>query len=464
MIKNEDENELFNEKIMSIFDSDIPRRINFNSFINNTSGNTFNKKYYNDKPKENPISKFNPYDSEIDKKSKFRKQNEIRKINIDNDNKNIIFFGFNSGEKNEDAKLLIKNINNYINISSDEDYNINNKNSEINRDINNDINRDINSEINKDINNDIFNQNYITPKLFVRNNNEYSKLSQYSINNKKKDSCCTDLKNGFNNIRIKSTNFSSNLSYDSCDKNTNTYFNGKKEKNPFHKVNFININRNNKNKKKISKNETLIDNRKKKDIIEHNRPKKIPMLKSTIQLSKTLKTIDEYMELKKKKSKPKTHSKRKGKNNDKKDNLANNNESNKKDKSRTKNKTNNKDSKKKIINYKTEILNNDNQTNKNNNDKKINNNDKNINNEEKKEISDNKEAIKISKSIPKIKTHKNIFRSFLCCFECLSLENEDNNNFNKNQTNNNNIVNTDINDKLNDKKIKSKSKNKKKKK
>ena len=245
MIKNEDENELFNEKIMSIFDSDIPRRINFNSFVNNTSGNTFNNKYYNDKPKENPISKFNPYDTEIDKKSKFRNPKENRKISIDNDNKNIIFFGFNSGEKNEDAKFLIKNINNYINISSDEDYNANNN---INNNIYKDINKDINNDINNDINDDIFNQNYITPKLNIKNNNEYSKLSQYSINNIKKDSCCTDLKNGFNNIRIKSTNFSSNLSYDSYYKNEKTYINGKKEKNPYHKVNFININKNNKNK------------------------------------------------------------------------------------------------------------------------------------------------------------------------------------------------------------------------
>ena len=47
------------EKIISIFDSNIPRKINFSSFINHVSPLNLDKEI-------RQISKFNPYDTEID--------------------------------------------------------------------------------------------------------------------------------------------------------------------------------------------------------------------------------------------------------------------------------------------------------------------------------------------------------------------------------------------------------------
>ena len=274
MIKNEDNKNLFNDKLISIFDWNIPRKINFNSFVSN-SGNSLNERFYNDKTDKIKISKFNPYDTEIDKKSKYN-INE-RKVNNQTDNynnTNLIYFGFNSGEKNENKNnennILINKINKYIYISSDEE---NNKNN-----------------------------NFITPKLNIKNKNEYMKLTQYSTNNNnKKDISYTDLKNGLTNMKVKSTNFSSNISYDSYDKNenininTNLYsnFHSKKDKDKhnLHKVTFINLNPNNKIKKSKLYDNTLIDNKIKSNTNVENRKHKIPKLKSIKKKKKKKKDI-----------------------------------------------------------------------------------------------------------------------------------------------------------------------------
>ena len=177
------------------------------------------------------------------------------------------------------------------------------------------------------------------------------KLTQYSTNNNnKKDISYTDLKNGLTNMKVKSTNFSSNISYDSYDKNenininTNLYsnFHSKKDKDKhnLHKVTFINLNPNNKIKKSKLYDNTLIDNKIKSNTNVENRKHKIPKLKSTILLSKTLKTIDEYMELKK--NKKYSHSKKKEKRHNMSNIKVNINQSNKKEKNKSKNKEKNK--------------------------------------------------------------------------------------------------------------------------
>ena len=423
MIKNDDKANLLDEKLMSIFDWNIPRKINFNSFVNNFSGNSFNDKYYNDKNCQNKISKFNPYDAEIDKKYKCK--NEIRKVNneINNDN-NIIYFGFNSGEKNEnksiEGEFQIRKINNYINISSDEE------------------------------SNKITNNKFCTPKLNIRNNNEYTKLTQCSINNNnKKDMWYTDLKNGLNNMKIKSTNFSSNVSYESYDKNENKNF--AKDRNK--KVTFIHVNRNNKNEK------SLIDNKNKENKINK-------LIQSRIHACKTLKTIDEYTETKK--SKKNSHSRCK----EKKNNLScikiHVNRTNKKDKEKSKSKSREKS---KILNKMNLKKNNLNLRNEYKKKEKNNNDDKKGENIKERDENNNniedaakKGKKKDSESIPKVKAHKSFFNSFLCCFECLNLDNK------KNDINDNinkvplTKLNTDINNKLKYKDKKSRNKSEKKKK
>ena len=284
------------------------------------------------------------------------------------------------------------------------------------------------------------------------NNDEYTKLTQYSINNKnKKDMWYTDLKNGLNNMKIKSTNFSSNVSYESYDKNENKNF--AKDRNK--KVTFIHVIRNNKNEK------SLIDNKNK------NKENKInKLIQSRIHACKTLKTIDEYTEIKKRKKN--SHSRCK----EKKNNLScikiHVNRTNKKDKEKSKSKSREKS---KILNKMNLKKNNLNLRNEYKKKEKNNNDDKKgANIKERNENNNNIEDAakkgkkKDSESIPKVKAHKSFFNSFLCCFECLNLDN-------KNNDINDNInkvpltkLNTDINNKLKYKDKKSRNKPEKKKK
>ena len=441
------------DQIISIFDSNIPRRINFNSFINNVSPLILCKE-------NNPISTFNPYDTEIDNNynngnKKFSNKKEIEKSSNYNDNFNHLLFyesNINPDEKIQEeiqnSNLFIKKLNNYINISSDEEYHVHKNKNNIER-------------------------NFISPKLNIRKNNEYTKLTQYSTKIKNnKDVYFTDLKRDLNNIKIKSTNYSSNISYD---------YNDRKDK----KENVL---------KNIYEN-TYIEKKNKKNITENKKMKKIPILRSTIELGKTLKTIDEYMEFKKGKSKHKhSHSKKKETNFPKNNSSIKSKvvESNKKEKNKSKNKEKRNKLKNKT-NKKNEILNEEKQIKKKGSNENK-NEDKKEENEEIKEqkenessqsedkndnviyidddIAQNNTQNKNSKSIPKVKTNKRFFfRSFLCCFGCNNLDiNEDDNKCKNNTPNEVNKI-SDINinkdtniNKLNDKNSKNKSNKLKKKK
>ena len=103
---------------------------------------------------------------------------------------------------------------------------------------------------------------------------------------------------------------------------------------------------------------------------------------------------------------------------------------------------------------------------KNNNDDKkgANIKDRNANDDNNIEDAAKKGKKKDSESIPKVKAHKSFFNSFLCCFECLNLDNKNNDindNLNKVPLTK---LNTDINNKLKYKDKKSRNKSEKKKK
>lgn len=456
MINNNKNTDLnINEQIFSIFNDNLPRKIVYNSFINNNTpirlneqfGNCYNQ-IDNDK---NQVSIFNPYDNEIEHKfnnvfngnniltynKAYKKNNEKGDEILDNNNnwKDYIFPEENEENKdNED--LFIQKVNNYINISSDNENNLD-KNCE--------------EKI-----------QYISPKLHCINNNKFKKIAQYSINNPNdKDLFFTDLKKGLNNMKIKSTNFSSNVSYENKDPKNNN----KKEISALPKINFFNINKNNKKIKRIKFQDNTIIKENKTD---HNKKdiKKIPKLRSTIQYSKTLKTIDEYMELKRKYPKSKNSPSKKRENNHHKTHILHNlssikSKSNKKERIKiSKLKDNKKSQKKNInININKDIFNKDDETVKaNNKDLSDKNKGKNINDEIKK---GNTKIIKKNKSNPKITMNKCFFRSFLCCF---GIDNcEEVINTKKVKSPKHKVNNTDINNnKLNDKKGKNKSGKKKK--
>ena len=451
------------DQINSIFNSNIPRKINFNSFINNNPTN-FNNNYYDDFQKETgEISKFNPYDYENDnnyfddyyeyrKRSKTNVNNENNKENFNLDNNYYHYYDYSEEDihgNHDKSDLFIKKISNYIN------------------DINED---DLNNII---IKNYEFKNHFSSPKLKRGKYNE-THISQCSIKKqKKKQVCFTDLKDEPNNIKIRSTNYTSNLSFD----NNNNNFD--KQELDIYNINPINENIINDNKKntKIKKKNKKIDNatfviknhknkrnvhsnlinyRNKDSIMDKKHKKNIPIVRSTIQCSKTLKTIDEYMELKRNKSKSKNSHIKKGNNSHEKRKIisnikVNNNELKPKEKNKSKNRL--------ISINKKDDNNDDTQA------KKIN---KNNNNEDKKIISKKKEKIK---SIPKVKSSQSFFKSFLCCFgynNCIN--NNDNNDDNdndkiiKSKTHKIKTIKTDINNNINDKKPKNKSFKKKKKK
>ena len=309
---------------------------------------------------------------------------------------------------------------------------------------------------------------FISPKINNKNGkNLFSKITQYSLNNNNDNGIYyTDLKKGLNNIKVKSTNFASNVSYD-IKEHKNNHKNKKGNISPLNKISIFNVNKNKKVKKLKFHDSMLIDN-KKKNKTENKKPaRKIPIHRSTIQFCKTLKTIDEYMELKRNKSKNKnSHPQPKKKENNQ-HNLSNNkrnlNKSNKKERIRPRAKESRK-SHKKLINFvNIDNLNDDNDTIKDNNKEQIEKkNSKNLNNEDKKS---SPKMIKKNKSNPKIKNSKSIFHSFLICFGCSNFDNCDDIKSNCKNINNSpddKVINIDIdNKKLNDKKGKNKINKKK---
>lgn len=422
MYKNGDENnKQLNEKIVSLFESDIPRKITFKSLISNNSENSMSlsNQLYNDNQKEKiRISKFNPYDNENDKKSEFRQSNINERLGTDIDNTNIIFFDFKSGEKselkNEENNLFINKIKSYINISSDEDNNLNNKKSKITK---------INQNKAK---------NFISPKLKIKTKNEYTKLTKYSTNNNKEVNF-TDLKNGINDIKIRTTNFSTNISYHTYGKKDNTDINGKKRNIP-KKVSFLDAKKSNIKKNIDINDNTFIHNRNKKSINGHNNltNNKFRLI-SAIKLSKALKALDENFIFSKKKSKINYfHSKKKKiirkKNRSLTSAKIKYNPFNQKEKEKNKmQKKENSNETKALIN---KIINNEKIENK-------------TNKEQNNEISQ-KEQMNNSKSNPKNNEKKTLFHSFLCCLNCTNIEDEDNNSDNKANANKINAENIDV--------------------
>ena len=472
MIKNGIKTNLHMEQIMSIFNSNIPRKINFNSFTSNNTRINFNNNNYCDiKHNEiKEISNFNPYDFEKDNNVFFDNYNGNKIISKTNPNNEI----------NDENYNLLNNINNF-NLDSGENIQDNKEKSDLFLDkITNYINNPINE---KDLNNKLIknvkykNQYCSSPKIKKKNNNAYTHISQYSIKKQKdKKACFTDLKEGPDNIKIKSTNYSSTLSFDNQNKDNKKEF-IMNDISPLNKINITYNIKNNKNKKNCNKiyentyinnknfknKKSLINNKNKDNITEKKiQRKKIPMLKSSIHTSKNLKTIDEYMELKRSKSRPKnSHSKRKNNSHEKNNIITkiklNINEFQKNEKNKLKNKENKDIKKLNTIIKKVNINDNnyDSQTVKKYSHNKY--ADKNIHNNDKKIIS---KKIKSIKSIPKIKNNKCFFKSFLCCFgydSCCNIVSNDD--YNKN-----NKINTDTNNNLNDKKSKNKLSKKKKRK
>ena len=335
------------ENRIIFLDSNIIKKINFSSYINTNS--PFCLKNTKD---IKPVSYFNQYDKVGENNykyngktiSKFKTSSENDKIN-NNSNDNIIEDNYKIFKKTENRgnHILVRKLNDYINISLDDELNLDKK---------------------------IINKNFLSPKLID----------------------FTNFTKALNNIKIKSTNFTSNLSYDNKE-NENENKN-RKEKN----ISII------KNKNLNVKKFQINDNR----LIKNNKNKQkyasqINRMMNSIHLSKAPKTNCEKKQIKKNKSSKKKSKNSRSKKNEKSQNFNNKNnylnDTYKTEKRKPKNK--HKDS-----NYNNDLINNENQT--------IRNEDKDLN------IigDDNKDKLKKSKSQTKVMRNKNIFQYFLCCFGC----------------------------------------------
>jgi hypothetical protein len=380
-------------------------------------------------------------------------------------NNNFTFYNqmYNENENNEEEdengknELFISKINKYLNNSSEYENLFNEKSMK---------------------------QNFSSPKFKLKYDNELNKTRHSIKNHNKKKVYFTDLEKGIINNKIKSTNYSSkNSFYHENHKNEIK----RKSKKDIKRINKVHISNINKKIRKIHVN-SLISNKKRENITEQNPSKKIPKLRSTVQFTKKLNTIDEFMGLKMNKSKRKnSHSKKKE--NNKLINIKNNiSECNKKDKLKVKYKgsvknikrTGNKkyclDEENKTRNLNIHNINNN---NNNNNDNDIENNINNINKINNDDIDNKLEKKKSPKKIkknkngnksnPKIKTSKSFIKSFLCCFgygQESKDNNASNNICNRNAENKIKIINTDINvnNNLNERKTKNKVSKKKKRK
>ena len=184
------ENTKINEnKISSIFDFNIPRKINYNkSFNKSTNENSNNKVEYNSKnQKFRKISKFNPYDIGLLKTNK--------KDNI-----------YKTGIKEHKS-------NNYINIYNTKTE-IENKENDFRKSnilIQKDNKKYIDS--NKKLSQNLM-LKFNTPKINLNLDNYNNKNTPEILNKikKQKNKYFTDLKKASNNGKIRSTNFSSNES------------------------------------------------------------------------------------------------------------------------------------------------------------------------------------------------------------------------------------------------------------
>ena len=207
-------------KISSIFDLNIPRKINYNnSFNKSTIGNGNNEFKSNSKNQMfRKVSKFNPYDIEFLKTT--NKENKY-KTGIKNHKSNNCFYitDFNDDSENKEndirkSNILINKENKYFNSNK------------------------------KCVQNLMLKFN--TPKININIDNNIKNTPEYLIKIKKqKNVYFTDLKKALNNKKIKSTNYSSNGSYNHTE---NNYYDNKdikiKDSSFNRKINEININRN----------------------------------------------------------------------------------------------------------------------------------------------------------------------------------------------------------------------------
>ena len=223
------ENTKINEnKISSIFDFNIPRKINYNkSFNKSTNENSNNKVEYNSKnQKFRKISKFNPYDIGL---LKTNKKDNIYKTGIKEHKSNNYINIYNTKTEIENKENDFRKSN--ILIQKDKNY----------------------FESNKKLSQNLM-LKFNTPKINLNlgNYNDYNKETpEYLIKIKKqKNQYFTELKNASNNRKIKSTNYSSNNeSYNNNEINHYYYENEKKNetklKDSFDKnINEINIRKN----------------------------------------------------------------------------------------------------------------------------------------------------------------------------------------------------------------------------
>jgi len=485
------------DELISIFNSNVPKKKYFNSLINNTTPIILDNQFcYNIQNEIRQISNFNPYDTDIKYNNNFSHKFNYYDIDNYNDNYNDDDNYNDNDNDNYNRKYMgnktminLKQNNDEIDIKNNNFtfYNqMYNENENKEEEDENGKNQLFISKINQYLNNsidyeNIFNekeikQNFSSPKFKLKYSNELNKSRHSLKNHNKKKVYYTDLEKGLINNKIKSTNFSSKNSF--CNENHKNEIKrkGKKDIKNINKVHISNIN----NKiRKIHVN-SFISNKKRENITEQKHSKKTSNLRSTVQYPKKLNTIDEFMGLKANKSKQKnSHSKKKE--NNKLLNIKNSiNECNKKDKLKVKSKGSVKNikrtgNKKYCLDEESKVRNANNLNIKNNdNDDKndINNlnNDDDINhkNEKKKSPKKIKKNKSGNKSNPKMKSSKTFFNSFLCCFGYgkESKDNSSTNIYNRNTENKIKIINTDINvnNNLNERKTKNKISKKKKRK
>jgi hypothetical protein len=262
--------DLNQNKDSSIFDLNIQRKINYNNSFNKTLlENNSNEFKTSKKPKFRKVSKFNPYDIGY---LQLKNNDNINKTGIKNPDKKkyLSIIDAKSENKENDGKLsniILHKSNKYLNVNQKYSQNLMMK--------------------------------FNTPKININLDNNKN-TPEYLIKIKKqKNQYFTDLKKALNNMKVRSTNYSSNGSYNYTENNNYYYEN-----------NIINDN------KQI----------KIKDSSFNKNIKKITIHKSNKQFfPKALKTLEKYLKIKSKLRKQNEAKKNKIRENKSANNLINKN-------------------------------------------------------------------------------------------------------------------------------------------
>jgi hypothetical protein len=196
------ENSKLNEnKISSIFDFNIPRKINYNkSFNKSIIENSNTKKGSNvKKPSFRIVSKFNPYDIGL---LTTNKKEKIYKTGIKEHKSNNCIYIHNIKTDIENKENDFRKSN--ILIQKDKNY----------------------FDSNKKLSQNLM-LKFNTPKINLNLGNYNNKETpDYLIKIKKqKNQYFTDLKKALNNLKVRSTNYSSNGSYNYTENNNYNYEN-----------------------------------------------------------------------------------------------------------------------------------------------------------------------------------------------------------------------------------------------